>query len=527
LVPIGLGILAIGLATLAAACGGEEPPPSTETPVLPATATEAPPVVATPTSQPTQAPAATKVPLKLFKTQPDSGYVGASFTITAEGLPPNKAADLLWATRDGSFDTKVMAETIEFSALRYTDKRAPLGKATSDAQGRLEVGFTAPEDYGGVHDIFVVMDGQDVARGGFQIRRSISVSPKEGPVGTPITISITGMGKPPIEHALSVRYDNQYTGYISGVTTRGVATGYIRAAGLPGLHAIEFSGAGNHGGGYLNNQQSPYASLFPKDGAFRFSFTVTKGGGVPAVTMEWPEAGRVARLADDAPRTTASKVSLVNGGSASLAPSHGPILTPATVTASGLRPGAEVEMRWVTAKGNRVTAAGWDLVETSLGIAKTGSDGLLRADIKVPDGLGGWHMLALAQDGAVVANLPFYVELSLVGITPTQVKVGEQFTIQLKGVGWTELDNTVAVTYDNAYLGYACGFNSNGDVTLQITATGTPGTHLIDIYPTTFQGKATGRWGFQMPQLTALQDHPGLNLGYNLPIYRLAIEVVE
>jgi hypothetical protein len=107
------------------------------------------------------------------------------------------------------------------------------------------------------------------------------------------------------------------------------------------------------------------------------------------------------------------------------------------------------------------------------------------------------------------------------------VKAGEKFAIQLKGIGWTELDNTVAVTYDNSYLGYACGFNSNGSITLNITATGAPGTHLIDIYPTTFQGKATGRWGFQMPQLNAVEDHPSLDLGYNLPIYRLAIEVIE
>ena len=527
LVPVGLRILAAGLVTLAAACGGEKSsPPPTRTQVPPATATKAPPAVATATSQAPQTPVATKVALKLLKAQPDGGYVGASFTITGEGLPPNKAADLLWGTSDGTFDTNALAETIEFVGLRYTAKRIPLGKATTDSQGRLGADFKAPEDYGGVHDIFVVMDGQDIARGGFQIRRSISVSPKEGPVGTPITISITGMGLPPVEHALAVRYDNQYSVYISGVTTRGVATGYIRAAGPPGSHAIELSGAGNHGGGYLNNQQSPYASLFPKDGAFRFSFTVTKDGGAPATTMEWPETKRVAQLAADAPRTTATQIALSKGITASLSTSRGPILTPATVIASGLRPGAEVEMRWVTAKGNRVTAAGWELVETSMGTAKTDANGSLRTDIKVPDGLGGWHMLALAQDGAVVADLPFYVDLSLVGVTPTRVKAGEQFTVHLKGVGWTELDNTVAVTYDNAYAGYACGFNSNGDITLQVTATGTPGTHLIDIYPTTFQGKATGRWGFQMPQLTALQDHPGLGLGYNLPIFRLAVEVI-
>lgn len=426
LVPIGLAILAIALATMAAACGGEEPTPlPTATQVPVATATKAPPAAAT----------ATPVPLKLLKTQPERGFAGASFTMSGEGLLPNKAAEILWVTWDGSFDTNVMAETVEFSALRYTDKRIPLGKATTDAQGQLAANFKVPEDYGGVHSIYVVVDGQDVARGGFQIQKSVSISPKEGPVGTPITFSITGMGKPPVEHAYAVRYDNQYAGTITGITTRGKATGYIRATGPSGIHAIELSGAGNHGGGYLNNQQSPYASIFPKDGAFRFTFTVTGDGGAPPATMQWPEAGRVARLADDAPRTTASKISLVKGGSASLVPSRGPILTPTKVTASGLPPGTKFEMVWMTAKGNRVSGSGWDLLEASLGTATTGSDGLLRADITVPDGLGGWHMLALVKDGAVVAEIPFYVELSLVSVTPARVKVGEQITIHLKGGG--------------------------------------------------------------------------------------------
>ena len=329
-----------------------------------------------------------------------------------------------------------------------------------------------------------------------------------------------------VEHLFAVRYDNSYTGSISGLTTQGTATAVIRAAGTPGIHTIELSGGGNHGAGHLNNQQSPYAKLFPKDGAFRFTFTVTPGGEVPPAKLEWPAAVRVAQLTDDATRTTAGQVVMTKGISTSLEPSTGPIFTPLTVTARGLSPQVDVEMLWITAKGNRVTPAGWELVETSLGTARTDKDGSLRATVKVPDGLGGWHMTALTQNGTRVAEVPFYVQPSLVGVTPARVKVGDQVTIQLKGIGWTELDNTVAVTYDNAYMGYACGFNSNGDVTLQITATGAPGIHLIDIYPTTFQGKATGRWPFQMPQLNALEDHPGLQLGYKLPIHRLAIQIV-
>ena len=129
-----------------------------------------------------------------------------------------------------------------------------------------------------------------------------------------------------------------------------------------------------------------------------------------------------------------------------------------------------------------------------------------------------------------MAEVPYFVDRSLVTVSPKRVKAGEAFTVHIKGIGWTELDNGVAVTYDNAYMGYACGFSSNGDITLNLIAAGPPGTHLIDLYPMLYRaggGRATEIWNFQVPQLTALQDHPGLALGYRLPIYRLAIEVVE
>ena len=61
-------------------------------------------------------------------------------------------------------------------------------------------------------------------------------------------------------------------------------------------------------------------------------------------------------------------------------------------------------------------------------------------------------------------------------------------TIHLKGVGWTDFDNIYVATYDNAYMGYACGFNSQGDVVINFTAAGAPGMHLIDFYPGIYQG---------------------------------------
>jgi hypothetical protein len=33
-------------------------------------------------------------------------------------------------------------------------------------------------------------------------------------------------------------------------------------------------------------------------------------------------------------------------------------------------------------------------------------------------------------------------------------------------------------------------------------------------------------WNYQMPQLTFAQDQPGLWLGYRIPTFRMAIEVI-
>ena len=84
--------------------------------------------------------------------------------------------------------------------------------------------------------------------------------------------------------------------------------------------------------------------------------------------------------------------------------------------------------------------------------------------MRIPDDLGGWHMLKLVQDQAVDDADALLRRAQPGVVSPTQLKSGETVTIHAKGLGWTELDNGFAVTYDNAFVGYACGFNSNGDV---------------------------------------------------------------
>ena len=100
----------------------------------------------------------------------------------------------------------------------------------------------------------------------------------------------------------------------------------------------------------------------------------------------------------------------------------------------------------------------------------------------------------MRQGDERVARVYFVVETSIVEMSPRLGPAGTPVTIHLKGVGWTNIDNIYVATYhDNAYMGYACGFNSRGDVVINFTSTGQPGVHLIDLYPGIYEGPPTSR----------------------------------
>jgi hypothetical protein len=455
--------------------------------------------------------------LRLLKVEPASGPIGTKFALSAEKLPENAAVDILWATSIVRYVLNPLPDNVEYHGRKIDKVNVVLRKARTDAAGKLAVELTAPEDYGDVHDILVVSAGKQLAKGGFQINREIKVSPSSGPVGAPITIKATGLGSLPYTSTVAVLYDNHYAGFISATTTRGSAEVQIRAAGPIGVKTIEIAPA-SAAVPYLDIEQSAVSFV----GKSRTKFRVTRDNGPPRTRVELPAPVQPT----EASRTTMT-ASAAQGVTASLSKETGVVLTKVDVNASGLDPNAPVSLQWMTAVGTRATASGWQLQAVPLGQAKSTADGSLDTAIQVPDHLGGWHSIQVLQGGKVKAELPFYVLRSFLSISPQTVKAGEVFTIHLKGIGWTELDNGFAVTYDNNHIGYACGFYSRGDVTMNMVATGEPGTHLIDLYPMIYKGKGNDTWLDQVPLLNFRKDAPGLALGYRIPAVRLAIKVVK
>ncbi len=102
----------------------------------------------------------------------------------------------------------------------------------------------------------------------------------------------------------------------------------------------------------------------------------------------------------------------------------------------------------------------------------------------LPHGMGP-HRRRRPRGGESKGAVEYTGSLSL---SPKHPPAGTQFTIHLKGGGWTETANIYMVDYGNTYLGHACAFNSQGDMTVNLPTAGEPGWHFIDLYPGIYKG---------------------------------------
>ena len=426
--------------------------------------------------------------------------VGTEIDAVAEGLPPGRRVDLLWQTVTGGW---VVENYYHFRGKKFTETSQSLGQADVGNDGRLTAHFRIPEDYGGVHELIVSDHGTPLAQGGIEVSQTFELYPTEGPIGTPIELRVKGFGWRTMESTWVVNWDNQEAGWVSATGTHGTATARFRASGAVGDHQVRVY-SGYMGQGYLNHEQAPNAYL-PRPA---FVFRVTPGKATASAFAEpYPK----------------QPVPASEGASLSVTPTQGPVLTRASLKASGLPTGTPVSLVWGTQEGSRVSGNGFAPKETELKKLTVGADGRLDTSLAVPDDLGGLHSVSIRSGGRTLAKAYFVVETSVVSFSPTSGPAGTPVTIHLKGVGWTDYDNIYIATYDNGYMGYACGFNSQGDVVVNFTAAGSPGLHLIDFYPGIYQGPEGSQQLYRLPQLTYADDHPG----NRIPALRFAFEVTR
>jgi len=427
--------------------------------------------------------------LELIYEQP---VVGAKVQVVASGLPAGKEVDLKWSTVSGGW---VIEDYYYFRGKKYSETTASLGKFPVDMVGHLDATFTIPEDYGGVHDVIAMIDQKPVAQNGIEVTQSFELTPLSGPVGTPIELRVKGLGWRTMENTWVVNWDNRGIGFVTAVSTHGSAVARFRAAGPVGEHPVKIY-TGWQGQSYLNFQQAPNAYL-PRPG---FTFKTTAGSSATAVAY-----------ADNYQAYSLPEPEIhVANGRLSLSPAQGPVGTRTVLRGEGFPANSTLDLLWQTFVGSRVSGNGFTPVEKVIAKVNVGVDGRIEFPITVPDDLGGRHGFELRDGEKSLGRAYFAIETAIVSITPASGPVGTPVTIHLKGVGWTEYDNLYAATYDNSYMGYVCGFNTQGDVVINFSASGEPGTHLIDLFPGIYQGppKET-QLLYRIPQLTYADDHPG------------------
>ena len=170
----------------------------------------------------------------ILDVSPDEGVVGTPITISGSHLGANKSVQLTWSTADATWQVQAEPNTVNYLGRADTLFSVVLDTTTTNANGAFKVTLKVPQDWGGLHDIYALVNGVEESHGGFITLRTVTVTPRSGPVGTPITITYSGLGDSLYTGGASLLWDNHYVGEMMANWTRGVATATIRATGPVG-----------------------------------------------------------------------------------------------------------------------------------------------------------------------------------------------------------------------------------------------------------------------------------------------------
>ena len=259
---------------------------------------------------------------------------------------------MIWRTANGQWN---VTES-EYKGREFVPVAYEMARVRSDAAGRLQATFKTPEDFGFNHDIVLQQGDRLMTQVDYSIDMSVEVSPRSGPLGTPITIDVKGIGYRNLEMSFNLLYDNRWTGWISAVTTHGSGRLTIPATGHVGDHVIEVL-HGQFGFPYRNQEQSPE----PDRPRFSIPFTVTAGA---PVLPPPPAAQAQTHVRLQAPH-----------GELRSNPRFSGVGEKVTVTGEKFTPGQRYTLNWTRVIGNRIDGGGWETSSVPVGEAVADREG--------------------------------------------------------------------------------------------------------------------------------------------------------
>lgn len=406
---------------------------------------------------------------------PDQGIAGAKITVFGSAFRAGEKISLLWETVEG---TVTVISGYMYGGHEFRNRTLLLNEVVADSTGSIITSILIPYDYGGYHQLIAEGSEGSSASFTFFMAPSLSMTPSSGQVGTKITFTGNGFGWTyGLDDAWQVNYDNKYLGYFTAIESKGNVTFSIHASGDIGLHRISIY-ANPYGPTYLNLQEA--FQEFARLPRFNFNFELTEGQ---------PKEPTSEVNSNLTPNTSPAQTN--SWPSISADPSSGTVGATLRVSGLGFKPDEDVNLNWTSVVGAYISPTGFMNTSIRISSSKADSSGKFEANFRVPYDVGGSHVIQVKGSAGSVANSTFYVVRSA-EIYPTSGPAGTTITIHIYGVGWKSWENIVAVDYDNGYTGYACALGSQpGNITIFLTALGTPGLHTIDLYPSIFRGPPT------------------------------------
>jgi hypothetical protein len=156
----------------------------------------------------------------------------------------------------------------------------------------------------------------------------------------------------------------------------------------------------------------------------------------------------------------------------------------------------------------------------------TDGDGRFQTEVAIPRDQGSTRPITAVVDGREVAVTGFVMQPAIETFVPARGPVGTTIEIELTGIGWTDYENQLFFVYDNTPVGYAVGTTGTdepGTVRVELPATGDPGWHFIDVYPSLLDMDDERPKYDTIPHLSYVDNHPMRPV----PALHFAFEVTE